>query len=105
MLLRSKREFHKKNKTKLLETYSYYNKEGRLLSELQKILNDNNVKFKEADYLDIYNKIYENANDRYFKEFKKLIISFIGLFKSNEYNEKSEKRSVRKECVITCRTQ
>lgn len=84
-----KREFHKKNKTKLLETYSYYNKEGRLLSELQKMLNDNNVKFKEADYLDIYNKIYESANNKYFKEFKKLIISFINLFKSNGYTENS----------------
>lgn len=95
-----KREFHKKNKTKLLETYSYYNKEGRLLTELENMLKNNNVKFKEADYLDIYDKIYESAKDKYFKEFKKLISSFISLFKSNGYNEKSFEDLVKKSLYI-----
>lgn len=82
-----KRELHKKNGTKLLETYSYYNSEGILLTELERMLRENNVKFKEADYIGIYNKMYISASDKYFKEFKKLISSFIGLFKSNGYNE------------------
>lgn len=82
-----KRETHKKNKTKLIETYSYYNSENRLLIELSKMLKERGVRFKEADYLDIYDKIYKSANDKYFSEFKKLISSFISLFKSNGYDE------------------
>lgn len=81
-----KRGFHKKNNTKLLETYSYYNKEGRLLIELEKILKRSNVKFKEMDYAKIYEQIFDKANNRFFTEFKKLISSFIGLFKSNGYS-------------------
>lgn len=95
-----KREFHKKNNTKLLETYSYYSNDGRLLIELEKILKNDNVKFKEADYLDIYDKIYTSANDKYFKEFKKLIGSFIGLFKSNGYSEKSFDELIQKTSTL-----
>jgi DNA helicase-4 len=91
-----KREFHKKNGTRLLETYSYYNSDGRLVKELEIMLKENNVKFKEADYLGIYNKIYESASDKYFKEFKKLVSSFIGLFKSNGYNENSFEDLIKK---------
>lgn len=81
-----KRAFHKQNKTKLLETYSYYNKEGKLLIELEKILKDSNVKFKEVDYVKIYEQIFDKANNKFFTEFKKLISSFIGLYKSNGYS-------------------
>lgn len=81
-----KREFHKQNNTKLLETYSYYNKEGRLLVELEKLLKDNNVEFKDIDYIQIYKQVFDKASNKYFSEFKKLIKSFIGLFKSNGYS-------------------
>jgi DNA helicase IV len=81
-----KREFHKLNKTTLLETYSYYNKEGRLLIELEKVLKKHNVKFKEIDYMQIYKQVFERTNNKYFSEFKRLISTFIGLFKSNGYS-------------------
>lgn len=81
-----KRGFHNQNGTKLLETYSYYNKEGRLLTELEKILRKNNVKFKQVDYIQIYKQVFDNTSNKYFSEFKKLISSFIGLYKSNGYS-------------------
>lgn len=81
-----KRNFHKENKTTLIETYSYYNKEGRLLKELQKLLIDKNVEFKEINYIDIFNQVFEESKDKYFSEFKKLIATFINLFKSNGYS-------------------
>jgi len=84
--MRWKREFHKDNDTKLIETYSYYNKEGRLLVELEKMLKAANVEFIEIDYLMIYQQILDNTKNKYFSEFKKLISSFINLFKSNDYN-------------------
>lgn len=80
-----KRKWHAKNKTTLIETYSYYNKDGRLLIELEKLLKSHNVTFVEADYEKIYNKIYASISDKHFKEFMKLISSFISLFKSDNY--------------------
>lgn len=81
-----KREFHKTNGTTLLETYSYYNKEGKLLIELEKLLKENNIMFKEIDYIQIYKHIFDKTSNKYFSEFKKLIRTFIGLFKSNGYS-------------------
>lgn len=81
-----KRETHKKNSTILLETYSYYNKEGILLDKLEEKLRQLNVEFKEQDLKDIYIKVFSNTKDKYFIEFKKLISVFIGLFKSRGYS-------------------
>ena len=80
-----KRDFHKKNGTKLLETYSYYNSEKRLLSELQKLLAQNNVKSQPRDIQEIYKKVYATSEDYHFKKFEKLILSFINLYKANGY--------------------
>ena len=80
-----KRDLHKQHKTTLVETYSYYNTEGILLSELEKKLTKLGVKFKEVDCEDIYNTIIDNKEDRYFNEFRKLIATFIKLFKSRGY--------------------
>jgi len=81
-----KRQTHRKNKTGLLETYSYYNKEGILLDKLEEKLKEFKVDFKEPNFKEIYKKIFDNRTDNYFLEFKKLIASFIGLFKSNGYS-------------------
>ncbi len=84
-----KRETHRKNKTTLVETYSYYNKEGILLAKLEEKLKKLKVEFKEPDFKEIYNKVFDESKDTYFTEFKKLISSFIGLFKSNGYFQES----------------
>ena len=80
-----KRKEHRKNGTKLLETYSYYNKKGILLSELEKMLRREGIEFREVNDTEIYQRIIDSKEDRYFEEFVKLIESFIQLFKSNGY--------------------
>ncbi len=80
-----KRDFHKKNGTVLLETYSYYNKQGCLLEKLEAILKAHDIQFREVDFCQIFNKVYKNQSDKYFKEFMKMVCTFITLCKSNGY--------------------
>lgn len=80
-----KRDFHKGNGTKLIETYSYYSSEGILLKKLEKLLVENNVEFKPRDFTDIFNTVYASKSNKYFSEFIKLCCTFITLFKSNNY--------------------
>lgn len=80
-----KREIHKEHRTILVETYSYLTGEGRLLETLRKKLLDEGVKYKEVDFIDIFNKIYDNENTNHYDEFIQFIASFINLFKSNGY--------------------
>ena len=82
-----KRAFHKENGTKLLETYSYYSSDGCLLNKLEALLQENGVKFKEPDFVDIFDTVYAKKSDKYFSEFIKLCCAFITLFKSNGYVE------------------
>ncbi|WP_040660733.1 UvrD-helicase domain-containing protein [Oscillibacter ruminantium] len=84
--MRWKQGFHKQNNTTLIETYSYYNREGRLLSELEEKLKAVNVEFKEVDFFEIYKQIFFQKKNKYLTEFKKLISSFINLYKSNGYS-------------------
>lgn len=80
-----KRDLHKNNSTKLLETYSYYSSQGCLLDKLKEILQKNGVKFKTPDFADIFNTLYIKESDKYFSEIIKLFCTFIHLFKSNGY--------------------
>lgn len=83
--IRWKRELHKQYGTKLIETYSYYNSEGVLLSKLKELLVENHVEFKPRDFLDIFNTVYKSKSNKYIAEFMKLCCTFIMLFKSNNY--------------------
>ena len=80
-----KRNFHKKNGTKLIETYSYYSSEGILLKKLKELLSANGVEFKSPDFMDVFNTVYTSKSNKYFLEFIKLCCTFITLFKSDNY--------------------
>jgi DNA helicase-4 len=80
-----KRQTHSENGTALIETYSYLNKDGMLLETLRKKLLQKRVIFKEVDFIDIFNQIYDTENSNHFDEFIKFISSFLSLFKSNGY--------------------
>ena len=80
------RNLHTQNQTVLIETYSFLNKEGKLLETLRKKLLEKGVKFREVDFIDIFNKIYDKENSNHFNEFIKFVSSFINLFKSNGYS-------------------
>ena len=81
-----KRNLHKMHETNLLETYSYYTNEGRLLSRLREKLEENKVEFKEVDYNLIYRTLLENEKLRDFEDLISLISKFINLFKGNGFN-------------------
>lgn len=74
-----KREQHQKNQTKLIETYSYYKRQGRLTDELHKKLIENGVKFNPLPA----NQLLENLNSQgQISEFSKLIAKILELLKS-----------------------
>lgn len=83
--MRWKRAFHQQNGTTLLETYSFYTSEGRLLEELERKLKEKNVRFDPPDLADIFNSVYTKESDKYFSEFLQLCCTFLTLFKSNGY--------------------
>jgi DNA helicase-4 len=78
-----KREAHKTNNTKLLETYSYYNRDNILLDRLREMLVSENVIFKPRDTKSIYSKVTENDKN-FGKEITNLIITFVNLSKSRQ---------------------
>ena len=83
-----KRNVHKVHNTKLLETYSYYNRDHILLDKLSEILENENVIFKPRDTKSIYTKVM--GNDKSFgKEITSLIITFVNLSKSRQLDYNS----------------
>lgn len=80
-----KREAHKKYNTKLIETYSYYNRDNVLLDKLEEKLKNENVIFKPRDTKSIYKKVTENDNN-FGKEITNLLVTFVNLSKSRQLN-------------------
>lgn len=78
-----KRSTHKKFNTKLLETYSYYNRDKILFDKLQEALLAEKVVFKPKDTKEIYSKVTQNDKN-YGKEITKLLETFINLSKSRK---------------------
>lgn len=82
-----KRKVHEKYQTKYIETYSYQFKNGTILDELKKKLEDNGVQLKPLDDREIdevINSIYEGMD---FKSFINLVKSFLSLYKSKYHDE------------------
>lgn len=85
-----KRETHRLYQTKLLETYSYYNRDKILLQKLRELLQSMDVKFMPIDPKKIYAMVSENDKN-FGKEIIKLIESFINLSKSRRLTQNSFK--------------
>ena len=81
-----KRKLHSKYNTKLLETYSYYRSENKLLDKLEQILKNEGVFFNKLSPEEIYEKLIENDKLDYFAGLILLIKSFISIFKGNAYD-------------------
>lgn len=80
-----KRERHKAHNTKLLETYSYYNRDKILLDKLRNLLENENVMFKPRDTKQIFQAV-AHKDKKFGKEIANLIITFINLSKSRQLN-------------------
>ena len=82
-----KRNTHNENNTRLLETYSYYNSKGVLISKLREKLEKAGVKFKKIEIEDLY-RLYDFETNKSFNESIKLIGTFLELFKSHDFKDK-----------------
>lgn len=83
-----KRKTHLKNKTTLLETFSYENKEGLLLSNLKNKLKAKGVVFKSRTKDEIWQILNSIAKDEV-SALDTLINTFLNLFKSNDFEIKN----------------
>lgn len=82
-----KRKVHKKYGTTLIETFSYYQSENRLLIRLAEKLQAQGVEFNEIDYREVYRILLENKTIKEWEDFIVLLKTFIELFKGNNYDE------------------
>lgn len=82
-----KRKVHKKYGTILIETFSYYQSENRLLTRLAEKLQAQGVEFNEIDYREVYRILLENKTIKEWEDFIVLLKTFIELFKGNNYDE------------------
>lgn len=80
-----KRDFHKKHGTTLLETYSYYKKDGVLAEKLTEMLRKHNVVFRPRDLWEVYVIWMKRKYLSGYNDFMNLVATFITLYKSNGY--------------------
>ena len=78
----SKEKYHELFGTKLIETYFYYLPEGRLLKELENLLNKNGVTIGQVDKKKIMDALINNERVNDFDNFSKLVKSFINIYES-----------------------
>ena len=90
-----KRSIHEKYGTKLIETYSYYQRENRLLTRLGEKLKDEGVIFNPVSYKEIYQSLIDHNNLSKFIDLIKMIKTFINHFKGNNL-DKSEFKNIKK---------
>jgi len=79
--MKKKRQIHLENETKLLESYSYFNRDNILIEKLEEMLEQEGVEFAPRDTKNILSRITGN-NKNFGSEIHKLIESFINLSKS-----------------------
>jgi DNA helicase-4 len=75
-----KRQLHKSNQTKLIETYSYEKSEGTLLKNLENKLLSHNVKLSRISEERIFEEINELGH---VNRFARLLSTFLNLYKSS----------------------
>ena len=77
-----KRAIHSEYGTKLIETYSYYQREGVLLLKLEEIVRKKGIRLSPRNIFDALADLDENT---LFSEFSKTMATFIGHYKSNDH--------------------
>jgi DNA helicase-4 len=81
--MRLKQQKHRQYNTKLLETYSYFNRNNILLDKLKEMLIKEGVKFAPVSEKKVYEKVV-SQDETFGNELHKLISSFINLSKSRK---------------------
>ena len=78
-----KRETHKRNKTRLVETYSWWHFDGVLTDNLWAELKRLGVHLQRVDPKPVWERLMNSRKSALVREFAKLVASFISLAKSN----------------------
>ena len=78
-----KRSVHAKNGTRLIESYSYWNKDHDLINKLSELLKANGVALIEDK--EMLASVYErlSADDKYLRSVSSLVTTFLSLAKAN----------------------
>ncbi|MBB5395060.1 UvrD-helicase domain-containing protein [Mucilaginibacter sp. AK015] len=79
-LMKWKEHIHTKYGTKLIKTFSYESREGRLLASLKKQLTDLNIPLTPRKPEDILEMVRDSPH---YQDFLDLIFTFLGLMKAN----------------------
>jgi len=82
-----KRYLHKRQNTKLIETWSFYNDKRPLMDHLKDVLTANGFVLKPRDLDEVYKRIVETGKDKYIHKLVWFTINFIGQFKTSTYDE------------------
>lgn len=90
--MKSKRNLHKRRGTKLIESYSFWAKDGNFIPKIKRLLEENGVtlRLRPANECEkIWYKIIEKHNMKTLRPFEKLLIDFISVFKESFGSENS----------------
>lgn len=81
--IRWKREVHSKNGTRLIESYSYWNKDHDLLNNLRALLSSNGVALFEDEKMltRVFGRL--SQDDKHLKSIVSLVTTFLALAKAN----------------------
>lgn len=85
--IRDKRELHRRNGTKLIETWSLYNDRRSLMDHLRETLEKEGFQLKPRKLDEVYKKIVETGKDKYVFKLVYFMINFIEQYKTTGYDE------------------
>ncbi len=85
--IRDKRSLHKRFKTNLIETWSFYNDKKPLTEHLKNILEKNGFVLKPRNLEEVYKKIVETGKDKYIYKLIFFMMNFIEQYKTSGYDE------------------
>lgn len=91
-----KRDLHKEKDTKLIETYSYEQKNGELINNLKRKLNKHGVKLKPKDEKQVFSEIVKE-NEKEINSLIKLIGGFISYMRANNIDLTTIRKKARDE--------
>ena len=83
----NKRDLHKKKKTRLIETWSFYNDKRSLLVHLKEVLTANGFVLKPRNLDEVYKKIVETGKDKYIYKLVWFMMNFTEQFKTSGYDD------------------
>jgi len=89
--IEDKVRLHKAKGTKLLYTFSMYTDRKPLIEHLEALLLNEGIHLVERDDEEIYKELMNLEKDKYVSRFVVFLETFIGMFKTNGYEEKDFK--------------